>query len=59
MFRRNARASDTALVASPENFSRTSLEDNRELGLIISDPAVLSAMARTFTADFRNGQHWS
>jgi cardiolipin synthase len=42
-----------------ENFSRTSLDDNRELGLIISDPAVLSAMARTFAADFRNGQHWS
>jgi phosphatidylserine/phosphatidylglycerophosphate/cardiolipin synthase-like enzyme len=42
-----------------ENFSRTSLDDNRELGLIISDPAVLSAMARTFAADFRNGQHRS
>jgi cardiolipin synthase A/B len=42
-----------------ENFSRTSLDDNRELGLIISDLAVLSAMARTFAADFRKGQHWS
>jgi len=47
------------MFVGSENFSRTSLEDNRELGLIISDPAVLSAMARTFTADFRNGQHWS
>jgi cardiolipin synthase A/B len=42
-----------------ENFSGTSLTDNRELGLIISDPAVLSAVARTFTADFRNGTHWT
>src|SRR5208282_591589 len=33
-----------------ENFSGTSLNDNRELGLIISDPAVLSAVARTFAA---------
>src|SRR5580693_5095392 len=47
------------MFVGSENFSRTSLEDNRELGLIISDPAVLSAMARTFTADFRSGQHWS
>jgi cardiolipin synthase A/B len=42
-----------------ENFSGTSLNDNRELGLIISDPAVLSAVARTFAADFRNGTQWT
>jgi phosphatidylserine/phosphatidylglycerophosphate/cardiolipin synthase-like enzyme len=47
------------MFVGSENFSRTSLDDNRELGLIISDPAVLSAMARTFAADFRNGQHRS
>jgi phosphatidylserine/phosphatidylglycerophosphate/cardiolipin synthase-like enzyme len=47
------------MFVGSENFSRTSLDDNRELGLIISDPAVLSAMARTFAADFRNGKHWS
>jgi cardiolipin synthase len=47
------------MFVGSENFSRTSLDDNRELGLIISDPAALSAMARTFTADFRNGQHWT
>jgi phosphatidylserine/phosphatidylglycerophosphate/cardiolipin synthase-like enzyme len=42
-----------------ENFSSTSLNRNRELGLITSSPAVLSAIASTFTADFRNGKHWS
>ena len=47
------------MFVGSENFSRTSLDDNRELGLIISDPAVLSAMARTFAADFWNGKHWS
>jgi cardiolipin synthase A/B len=41
-----------------ENFSNTSLNDNRELGLIISSHAVMSAIASTFSADFRNGQHW-
>jgi cardiolipin synthase A/B len=46
------------MFVGSENFSRTSLDDNRELGLIISDPAVLSAMAATFAADFRNGRHW-
>jgi cardiolipin synthase A/B len=47
------------MFVGSENFSRTSLDDNRELGLIISDPAVLSAMARTFATDFGNGQHWA
>jgi cardiolipin synthase len=51
--------SHAEMFVGSENFSRTSLDDNRALGLIISDPAVLSAMARTFAADFRNGQHRS
>jgi phosphatidylserine/phosphatidylglycerophosphate/cardiolipin synthase-like enzyme len=47
------------MFVGSENFSRTSLDDNRELGLIISDRAVLSVMASTFAADFRNGTHWA
>ena len=42
-----------------ENFSSTSLNHNRELGLITSNSAVLSAMASTFKADFSNGTHWT
>ena len=42
-----------------ENFSNTSLNQNRELGLIISSHAVMSAIAATFASDFRNGKHWS
>ncbi len=42
-----------------ENFSDTSLNDNRELGLIISSRAVMSAIASTFTSDFRDGKHWA
>jgi phosphatidylserine/phosphatidylglycerophosphate/cardiolipin synthase-like enzyme len=52
------RGAAKAFIGS-ENFSSTSLSDNRELGLIISDHAVLSAIARTFAADFRSGKHWS
>lgn len=50
--------SHARMFVGSENFSRTSLDDNRELGLIISDPAVLSAMAKTFAADFQGGHHW-
>jgi hypothetical protein len=37
----------------------TSLNANRELGLIISSHAVMSAIASTFASDFRNGKHWA
>ena len=42
-----------------ENFSSTSLDRNRELGLITASPATLAAIASTFTTDFKNGKHWS
>ncbi|MGH3067583.1 MAG: phospholipase D-like domain-containing protein [Streptosporangiaceae bacterium] len=42
-----------------ENFSSTSLNRNRELGLITANQKVLSAIARTFAGDYRNGKHWS
>jgi cardiolipin synthase len=38
------------------NFSNTSLNRNRELGLIISAPAILASMSHTFTGDFAHGQ---
>jgi cardiolipin synthase len=47
------------MFVGSENFSNTSLNHNRELGLIITGNAVMSAMARTFAADFKNGKHWS
>jgi len=42
-----------------ENFSSTSLNRNRELGLIISSSAIMSAIARSFASDFANGKHWT
>jgi cardiolipin synthase A/B len=38
-----------------ENFSSTSLNRNRELGLITSAPSVLSAIVKVFGADFAKG----
>jgi len=46
-----------AFVGS-ENFSNTSLNQNRELGLITANHAVLSSIAHTFATDSRNGKHW-
>jgi phosphatidylserine/phosphatidylglycerophosphate/cardiolipin synthase-like enzyme len=42
-----------------ENFSSTSLNRNRELGLIVSNSAIMSAIARSFASDFANGKHWA
>ncbi len=42
-----------------ENFSRSSLDANRELGLSITDPAIVSAADATFAADFAGAQPWA
>jgi cardiolipin synthase A/B len=41
-----------------ENFSSTSLNRNRELGLITAAHPILVSIARTFAADFARGQRW-
>jgi cardiolipin synthase A/B len=38
-----------------ENFSSTSLNRNRELGLITSAPSILSAIVKVFASDFAKG----
>jgi cardiolipin synthase A/B len=42
-----------------QNFSNTSLTENRELGLIINDTSVESSINSTFTSDFAGGTPWS
>ncbi|MEU1628113.1 phospholipase D-like domain-containing protein [Streptomyces sp. NPDC020096] len=44
--------STAKVFAGSENFSDNSLNHNRELGLIINDPSVLSGVESTFNADF-------
>jgi phosphatidylserine/phosphatidylglycerophosphate/cardiolipin synthase-like enzyme len=41
-----------------ENFSNASLTRNRELGLILSDPASLQSLKRTLTNDFLHAKPW-
>lgn len=39
-----------------QNFSATSLDQNRELGIILDDPVSLSRLSRVFDLDFRAAQ---
>jgi phosphatidylserine/phosphatidylglycerophosphate/cardiolipin synthase-like enzyme len=42
-----------------QNFSNTSLTENRELGLIISNSAIESSINTDFTSDFAGGTQWT
>lgn len=44
----------TRAFVGSENFSSTSLEQNRELGIIVSDAPVVSALSKTFATDWQN-----
>ena len=44
--------SSAKAFAGSENFSDNSLNDNRELGLIITDSGVVSGLEAAFNADF-------
>jgi hypothetical protein len=37
------------------NFSATSLDANRELGVLLAEPVALNLLATTFAADWRTG----
>jgi cardiolipin synthase len=45
---------ERAFIGS-QNLSATSLDQNRELGIIVDDPVNLSRLTRTFAIDFRAG----
>jgi cardiolipin synthase len=48
-------ADGKAAYLGSQNLSATSLDLNRELGIIVDDPVSLSRLARTFDLDFRTG----
>jgi phosphatidylserine/phosphatidylglycerophosphate/cardiolipin synthase-like enzyme len=48
--------SQAKVFIGSENFSSTSLDRNRELGLIISSGPVMSAIASDFSTDFSRGK---
>ncbi len=45
-------ADGATLFLGSQNFSESSLDYNRELGIITSDPALVGAVSRTVSADF-------
>lgn len=59
MFRRRAFVPFAARLALGVLAAALAMNRNRELGLITSDQQVMSSIARTFAADFRNGKHRS
>jgi cardiolipin synthase A/B len=38
-----------------ENFSSTSLDENRELGIVLADPTALATLTHTFEQDWALG----
>ncbi len=45
---------DVALVGS-QNFSASSLQDNRELGIMLTDSSIFNALSATFQSDWLDG----
>lgn len=50
---------DAQVFIGSENFSSASLTENRELGLIISNVAIMASIYSTLTSDFTGGTPWS
>jgi phosphatidylserine/phosphatidylglycerophosphate/cardiolipin synthase-like enzyme len=46
-------ADDKRAFVGSQNLSATSLDQNRELGIVVDDPVNLSRLTRTFAIDFR------
>ena len=42
-----------------QNFSETSQDENRELGIIVSDPKIVATLASIFAADWQNANQFS
>jgi len=47
-------ADDDYAFLGSENFSYTSLNQNRELGIFLSDPTIINSLYKTFYTDFNN-----
>jgi phosphatidylserine/phosphatidylglycerophosphate/cardiolipin synthase-like enzyme len=54
----DAGTSTAKLFIGSENFSNASLNGNRELGLITTTPAILSAVGATLSSDFAQARPW-
>jgi phosphatidylserine/phosphatidylglycerophosphate/cardiolipin synthase-like enzyme len=50
---------DTEAFVGSENFSSNSLNKNRELGLIVTDPATLVSLQTTFEKDYAGAREFT
>ncbi|WP_163573153.1 phospholipase D-like domain-containing protein [Fodinicola feengrottensis] len=55
----DVNTSKAKVFLGSENFTPTSLNSNRELGLIITNPAVISQVNSTLKLDLADGTPWS
>ena len=51
-------ADDNYAFLGSENFSYTSLNQNRELGIFLSDPAIINSLYKTFYTDFNSAKEY-
>jgi len=51
-------ADDSTAFLGSENFSHTSLDQNRELGIFLSDPSIISSLVSTFSTDWQNAKEY-
>ncbi len=51
-------ADESEAFVGSENFSFTSLNKNRELGIFIKDQDIISSLENTFTTDWQNGKEF-
>jgi cardiolipin synthase len=51
--------SNAQVFIGSQNFSTASLNKNRELGLILRDPAILESIEHTLGSDFAGGTPWA
>jgi phosphatidylserine/phosphatidylglycerophosphate/cardiolipin synthase-like enzyme len=52
-------ADSARIYVGSENFSNASLNENRELGMITTNAAILSSVNSTLTKDFTGATPWS
>jgi phosphatidylserine/phosphatidylglycerophosphate/cardiolipin synthase-like enzyme len=48
-------ADGTSVLVGSQNFSASSLKDNRELGIVLSDTGILNSLSSTFQSDWNGG----
>ena len=49
-------ADQNSAFLGSENFSYGSLDQNRELGIFMTDPAILNSLFKTFSKDWQNAK---